>query len=392
MIAERLKNINEYYFSVKLAQLDAMRQEGKQVINLGIGSPDLAPHESVIETLAQHSRDISKHAYQSYKGSTELRQAVEKWYSDFYECSLNSVTEILPIMGSKEGIMQICMTYVNEGNLVLVPDPGYPTYAAAATIAGANVQYFGLHSDNGWLPNFTEIDQILSQHRKVTQKQTLMFINYPNMPTGAKANEEDFDDMIAFARANDILLVHDNPYSFILNDKPLSMMSRPHAMEVCLELNSLSKSHNMAGWRIGFIIGAAARLTGILKFSSNMDSGMFLPMQLAAAEALALGRDWYAGLNQVYKKRRSLVFEMLSKLNCAFDVKQVGMFVWAKVPQPFKDGFELSDFILENSNVFITPGGIFGSNGNSYIRVSLCAGEEIFKTTIRRLENLKVKQ
>ncbi|MDP4284230.1 MAG: aminotransferase class I/II-fold pyridoxal phosphate-dependent enzyme [Bacteroidota bacterium] len=377
----RLNGIEEYYFSRKLGQIDEMNKAGKQVINLGIGSPDLPPHSDVIKTLQEEAAKPGQHGYQSYKGSPVLRNAISKWYQKWYKVELNADTEILPLMGSKEGIMHICMTYINEGDVVLIPNPGYPTYKSAAKIAGAQVQAYTLKEENNWFPDFTELE------KNDLKKARLMFVNYPQMPTGQLPTEEMFKQLITFAKKHSILICHDNPYSFILNDKPMSLLSFEGAKEVVIELNSLSKSHNMAGWRIGMLLGAKERINEVLRFKSNMDSGMFLPLQLAAAKALDLDQDWIDAVNNVYKKRRKKVFELLRLLNCSFSDKQVGLFVWASIPATFKDGYELSDKVLNESNVFITPGGIFGSAGDQYIRVSLCTSEEKIGEAIERIKN-----
>jgi len=379
--SSRLNGIEEYYFSQKLRQIDEMNKAGKQVINLGIGSPDLPPHPDVIKTLQEEAAKPTHHAYQSYKGSPVLRNAISKWYQKWYQVELNADTEILPLIGSKEGIMHVCMTYINEGDIVLIPNPGYPTYKSAATIAGATVEAYTLKKENNWFPDFEELEKI------DLEKVSLMFVNYPHMPTGQLPDKQMFKQLIDFAKKHNILICHDNPYSFILNDEPLSLLSIEGAKEVVIELNSLSKSHNMAGWRIGMLSGAKERIEEVLRFKSNMDSGMFLPMQLAAAKALELDQDWYDSVNAVYKKRRKKVFELLHLLNCSFDEGQAGMFVWASIPKSYKDGYELSDRVLHDSNVFITPGGIFGSAGDKYIRVSLCTNEEKIADAITRIKN-----
>jgi LL-diaminopimelate aminotransferase len=379
--SSRLNGIEEYYFSQKLRQIDEMNKAGKQVINLGIGSPDLPPHPDVIKTLQEEAAKPTHHAYQSYKGSPVLRNAISKWYQKWYKVELNADTEILPLIGSKEGIMHVCMTYVNEGDIVLIPNPGYPTYKSAATIAGATVEAYTLKKENNWFPDFEELEKI------DLEKVSLMFVNYPHMPTGQLPDKQMFIQLIDFAKKHNILICHDNPYSFILNDEPMSLLSIEGAKEVVIELNSLSKSHNMAGWRIGMLSGAKERIEEVLRFKSNMDSGMFLPMQLAAAKALELDRDWYDSVNAIYKKRRKKVFELLHLLNCSFDEGQAGMFVWASIPKNYKDGYELSDRVLHDSNVFITPGGIFGSAGDKYIRVSLCTNEEKISDAITRIKN-----
>jgi len=378
-VAERLKGIEEYYFSTKLRQIDEMNKAGKQVINLGIGSPDLPPHPDVIKTLQEEAAKPNQHGYQNYKGSPVLRNAISRWYKKWYGVELNPDSEILPLIGSKEGIMHICMTYINKGDAVLIPNPGYPTYQSVAKIAGANVKLYTLKKENNWCPDFEELEKSDLTNVK------LMFVNYPQMPTGQLPSHEMFVELIAFAKKHQILICHDNPYSFILNDKPMSLLSIHGAKDVVIELNSFSKSHNMAGWRIGMLCGAKERIEEVLRFKSNMDSGMFLPLQLAAAKALELEQDWYDSVNSVYKKRREKVFELLVLLNCSFDKNQAGLFVWAAIPAEYKDGYELSDRVLNGSNVFITPGGIFGSAGDKYIRVSLCATEQKLEEAIKRI-------
>jgi len=380
-VASRLSGIEEYYFSQKLRQIDEMNKAGKQVINLGIGSPDLPPHPDVIKTLQEEASKHNQHGYQNYKGSSVLRKAISGWYKKWYDVELNPDTEILPLIGSKEGIMHVCMTYINEGDLVLIPNPGYPTYKSAAKIAGASIHAYTLTKENNWFPDFEEFEKI------DLAKVSLMFVNYPQMPTGQSPDKKMFEELIAFAKKHDILICHDNPYSFILNDKPLSLLSIEGAKEVVIELNSLSKSHNMAGWRIGMLCGAKQRIEEVLRFKSNMDSGMFLPMQLAAAKALELGQDWYDSINTVYKERRNKIFELLNLLNCSYDERQAGLFIWAEIPDQFTDGYQLSDQVLNTSNIFITPGGIFGSAGNKYIRVSLCATVEKISEAINRIKN-----
>ena len=385
-IADRLSGIEEYYFSTKLRQIDEMNKAGKNVINLGIGSPDLPPHPDVINTLAEEAKKPNQHGYQSYKGSPVLRNAISKWYKKWYNVDLNPDSEILPLIGSKEGIMHICMTYINPGDVVLIPNPGYPTYKSAATIAGANVIAYTLKKENNWCPDFDELQKL------DLQKVKLMFVNYPQMPTGQLPTNEMFDELISFAKKHQILICHDNPYSFILNDHPMSLLSVEGAKEVVIELNSFSKSHNMAGWRVGMLCGAKERIEEVLRFKSNMDSGMFLPLQLAAAKALELDQDWHDSVNAIYKKRREKVFALLDLLNCTYDKNQAGLFVWASIPENYKDGFELSDEVLEGSNVFITPGGIFGTAGNQYVRVSLCTNEEKLDEAINRIKNEKGKR
>ena len=381
-VAKRLDGIGEYYFSQKLREIDGMNKEGKNVISLGIGSPDLPPHPEVIKVLQEESAKPNTHAYQSYKGSPVLRNAIAAWYKKWYKVDLNADTEILPLIGSKEGIMHICMTYLNEGDFVLIPNPGYPTYKSAATIAGGKCMEYNLTKENNWLPDFKEIENNLYVNRV-----KLMFVNYPHMPTGQLPTKEMYEQLVAFAKKYNILIVHDNPYSFILNDAPMSMLSVTGAKDCVIELNSLSKSHNMAGWRVGALCGAKEKIDEVLRFKSNMDSGMFLPLQLAAAKALELEKDWHDSINKIYTARREKVFELLDLLQCTYSKSQAGMFVWAAIPPDYKDGYELSDKVLYGSNVFITPGGIFGTAGNKYVRVSLCCKEENIGEAIKRIRN-----
>jgi aspartate/methionine/tyrosine aminotransferase len=383
--AKRLEGIGEYYFSRKLREIEEMNRQGKQVINLGIGSPDLPPHPDVIRVLQEESAKANVHAYQSYKGSLVLRKAMAEWYARWYAVELNHETEILPLIGSKEGIMHICMTYLDEGDEALIPNPGYPTYSSAVKLAGGTIRSYDLKESNEWHPDFDELEAMDLSRVK------LMFVNYPHMPTGKLPEAVFFEQLLAFAKRHQILLIHDNPYSFILNDRPTSLLSGNGAKEWVLELNSLSKSQNMAGWRIGMLCGSAERIEEVLRFKSNMDSGMFLPVQLAAAKALSLGQDWYDAVNTVYRNRRSKAFELLDLLGCSYSQDQAGMFVWAKVPGAFTSGFELSDAVLYKSHVFITPGGIFGDAGDLYVRVSLCATEEKFNESIQRIRESLMK-
>jgi aspartate/methionine/tyrosine aminotransferase len=398
--AKRLEGIGEYYFSQKLREIDELNKLGKNIINLGIGSPDLPPHPDVIKVLQDESAKPNVHAYQSYKGSPVLRKAMSNWYKTWYNVDLNTDTEILPLIGSKEGIMHICMTYLNEGDFVLVPNPGYPTYRSAVKLAGGVCIDYDLKDENNFKPDFNEIEKTLVSlnsgagagiasltggSRKGALK--LMFVNYPQMPTGQLPSNDLFAKLVAFGKKHNILIVHDNPYSFILNEYPKSLLSVEGAKDVVLELNSLSKSQNMAGWRVGMLCGAGERIDEVLRFKSNMDSGMFLPVQLAAAKALSLGNDWYDEVNAVYRTRREKVFKLLNLLNCSFSKEQVGMFVWAKIPSKYKTGYELSDELLYKSNVFITPGGIFGNTGDGYVRVSLCSTGEKLEEAIVRINN-----
>jgi LL-diaminopimelate aminotransferase len=380
--SKRLEGIGEYYFSQKLREIDELNKQGKNVINLGIGSPDLPPHADVIKTLQEESAKPNVHAYQSYKGSPVLRKAISEWYKKWYDVELNADTEILPLLGSKEGIMHICMTYLNAGDKVLVPNPGYPTYRSAVKLAGGECVDYDLTEANNWEPDFDALDKLVAAGGTFK----LMWINYPQMPTGQLPSASLFEKIVAFGKKHNILICHDNPYSFILNSSPASLLAVPGAKDIAVELNSLSKSHNLAGWRVGVLSGAKERIDEVLRFKSNMDSGMFLPAQLAAAKALQLPKSWYEEVNAVYKKRREKVFELLDLLQCVYDKNQAGMFVWAKIPPSYKTGYEVSDEVLYNTGVFITPGGIFGKAGDGYIRVSLCSAEERFAESIQRIK------
>lgn len=381
--ASRLNGIGEYYFSQKLREIDELNKQGKNIINLGIGSPDQPPHQDVIKVLQEESAKPNVHAYQNYKGSPILRKAFADWYKKYYAVNLNIDTEILPLIGSKEGIMHICMTYLNDGDEVLVPNPGYPTYRSAVKLAGGVCIDYELKEENNYFPDFDALE------KADLSKVKLMWVNYPQMPTGKLPTRQLFEQLIAFGKKSNILICHDNPYSFILNKEPMSILSIDGAKEVALELNSLSKSQNMAGWRVGVLCAAKERIEEVLRFKSNMDSGMFLPLQLAAAKALSLDEDWYESVNKIYSERRKKVYELLDLLQCGYSKEQAGMFMWAKIPGSYKDGYAVSDDVLYNSNVFITPGGIFGSAGNQYIRISLCAPVAKFEEAIDRIINVK---
>jgi LL-diaminopimelate aminotransferase len=377
--AKRLGEVKEYYFSRKLKEIAQMRAAGKNVLNLGIGSPDLAPSESAIAVLITAAKNEGNHAYQSYSGIPELREAFVNWYAKYFKVELNPALEILPLIGSKEGIMHISMTYLEEGDEVLIPNPGYPAYRAVSNLVGATAVEYELSEARNWLPDLKKLAE-----RDLT-KVKIMWVNYPNMPTGKNAPFSFFEELIAFAKKHEILVVNDNPYSFILNNNPQSLLAVEGAKEVAMELNSLSKSHNMAGWRMGMLAGKAEYVQTILRFKSNMDSGMFKPLQLAAVEAFNNPQAWYNGLNEIYAKRREKVYELLDVLDCEYDKNGVGMFVWAKIPKVYENGFALADEVLEKCHVFITPGGIFGSQGDGYIRVSLCGKVAAFEEAIERL-------
>jgi len=383
-LAKRLNGIGEYYFSQKLREIDELNKQGKNIINLGIGSPDLPPHPDVIKTLQEESARPNVHSYQSYKGSPVLRKAISAWYRKWYNVDLNSDTEILPLIGSKEGIMHICMTYFEESTAVLVPNPGYPTYSSAVKLSGATPVYYSLKEVHNYYPDFEELEELIRTSQKPVRG---IFVNYPQMPTGQLPTTELFKNLVAFAKRNDILVIHDNPYSFILNDNPMSILAIDQAKDCVLELNSLSKSHDMAGWRVGMLCAAPERVNEVLRFKSNMDSGMFLPIQLAAAKALTLGKNWHEQINSVYGRRREKVFQLLDALSCKYSRRQAGLFVWAGIEQRFRDCYDCADTVLHKSNVFITPGGIFGTEGNKYVRVSLCAPEENIDEAIRRIKN-----
>lgn len=380
--AHRVSEVKEYYFSLKLKEIAGMIKDGKPVINLGIGNPDQPPAPEVLETLNQAALRPDTHGYQGYIGIPELRNSFSQWYKKFYGVSLDPESEVLPLMGSKEGIMHISMAFLNPGDEVLVPNPGYPTYSAVTQIVGAKERSYDLLEENNWQPDLEALEKL------DLSKVKIMWVNYPNMPTGAKASRTFFTALIDFAKRNDILICNDNPYSFILNEKPQSLLSIPGAKEVAIELNSLSKSHNMAGWRIGMAASNAEFIKYILRIKSNMDSGMFRPMQEAAARALMLEEKWYAEVNKVYKKRKELVLKIMSLLECSWQEDQVGMFIWARIPEKYSSSKELSDKILYEANVFITPGFIFGDNGEKYIRISLCTSEEKLQESINRIKNI----
>lgn len=348
----------------------------------------MPPHPDVIKTLQEESAKPNVHAYQNYKGSPVLRNAFANWYKQWYNVELNAETEILPLIGSKEGIMHICMTYFEQGSAVLVPNPGYPTYASAVKLSGATPLFYDLKEENNYEPDYEQLENLISEGSKFPlQGVKGLWVNYPQMPTGQPARKKIFEQLIAFGKKHNILICHDNPYSFILNDNPLSILSVDGAKDVAVELNSLSKSHNMAGWRVGVLCGDQQRIDEVLRFKSNMDSGMFLPVQLAAAKALSLPKEWYDEVNTVYRKRRDKVYQLLKVLQCNFSKQQCGLFVWAKIPGEFKDAYLLSDKVLYEQNVFITPGAIFGSGGDNYIRISLCATEEKIEEAIKRITN-----
>ena len=377
-VANRLHTVEEYYFSKKLREVNMLIANGKPIINLGIGSPDMEPPQKVIDAIKNSLKNPNAHKYQSYQGLPELRDAMSSFYKTHFNVSLSPQNEILPLMGSKEGIMHISLAYLNEGDEVLIPNPGYPTYQSVTKLVGAKPVFYELDAENNWLPNL----KILSQ--KDLSKVKLMWVNYPHMPTGAQPSKYLFEELVAFAKKYHILIVNDNPYSFVLNESPKSILSVAGAKEVCLELNSLSKTFNMAGWRVGMVVGDAEIINTILQVKSNMDSGMFLGIQKGAIEALKCTKMWYVTLNNVYQKRRDLVWQLADALNCTYDKEATGLFVWAKLPAHLKSEAFI-DSVLKNNHIFITPGTIFGSKGEGYIRFSLCASTEVLEEAIARV-------
>ncbi len=377
-VANRLQTVEEYYFSKKLREVNLLIANGKPVINLGIGSPDLQPPQKVIDAIMDSFKNPAAHKYQSYQGLPELRDAMAKFYKLNFSVNLSPATEVLPLMGSKEGIMHISMAYLNEGDEVLIPNPGYPTYQSVTKLVGAKGVLYELDEANNWLPDFEALE------KQDLSKVKLMWVNYPHMPTGANPTETLFEDLVAFGKRNNILIVNDNPYSFILNNSPKSILSVEGAKEVCLELNSLSKTFNMAGWRVGMVVGDSTHINNILKVKSNMDSGMFYGIQKGAVEALKCSSMWFATLNNVYQERRQLVWKLADALNCTYDKNASGLFVWAKLPAYLKSE-EFIDLVLKDNHIFITPGTIFGTKGEGYIRFSLCAPTEVLEEAIERV-------
>ncbi|MCH5242140.1 MAG: aminotransferase class I/II-fold pyridoxal phosphate-dependent enzyme [Muribaculaceae bacterium] len=381
--ANRVSDIKEYYFSKKLRELARLNSEGADIISLGIGGPDRAPDEKVITTLQKEAAKENNHSYQSYNGLPELRQAFANWYKTKYGVDLDPATEILPLIGSKEGILHISLTFLNPGDGVLVPDPGYPTYTSVSKLVGAEIFKYDLKEENGWLPDFEEIEKL------PLEKIKLMWVNYPHMPTGKQADPETFKKIIDFGKKHGIVIAHDNPYSFILNKEPLSILQIPGAIDIAVEMNSLSKSHNMAGWRVAMAASNPTFISWILKVKSNIDSGQFKPVMLAAAEALKLQDDWYDELYGVYEERRKIAEEIMETLGCDYDPKQRGLFLWGKIPEGVESGEWLADELFYKARVFVTPGFIFGKNGDKYIRISLCAKPEKLKEALKRVKEYK---
>ena len=380
MPAERLSAVSEYYFSRKLKEVAAMNAAGKDVISLGVGSPDMPPSQACIETLCREAQNPDGHGYMPYVGIPQLREAFASWYRKWYGVELDATKEIQPLIGSKEGILHVTLAFVNPGEQVLVPNPGYPTYTSLSKILGAELVYYDLKEENGWMPDFEALRAMDMSRVK------LMWTNYPHMPTGAKASMEIYEKLVALAREKNIVIVNDNPYSFILNDRPLSILSVPGAKDCCIEFNSMSKSHNMPGWRVGMLASNADFVQWILKVKSNIDSGMFRATQLAAVTALEAEKDWYEANNANYRERRLVAEEIMRVLDCRFDENQSGMFLWGRIPDTYANVEELTEKILHQARVFIVPGFIFGSNGARYIRISLCCKIERLQQALQRIK------
>ncbi len=378
--ATRLHTVEEYYFSKKLKEVRQLISEGKPIINMGIGSPDIPPHPSVIDAIQKAMFDDKAHEYQSYQGLLELRVGMSDFYQTNFGVHLDAATEVLPLMGSKEGIMHISMAFLNQGDQVLIPNPGYPTYEAVTKLVQATPVFYNLVANNNWQPDFEVIE------KSDLSKVKLMWVSYPHMPTGANGCIKTFQKLIAFGKKHHILIINDNPYSFVLNKKPLSIFQIEGAKDIALELNSLSKTFNMSGWRVGMVLGQHLFLDSILKVKSNMDSGMFYGIQKGAVQALQLGSSWFITQNEVYTKRRNLIFKLAELLNCTFDKNAVGLFVWAKLPENVTSSEAFIDHLLVTKHLFLTPGTIFGTNGEGYIRFSLCVNEKNIEQAIARFK------
>ncbi|WP_338410025.1 aminotransferase class I/II-fold pyridoxal phosphate-dependent enzyme [uncultured Flavobacterium sp.] len=377
--AKRLDSVEEYYFSKKLKEVRQLIADGKPVINMGVGSPDLLPSVKVIESIKNAMYDEKAHEYQSYQGLPELRFEMANFYQNYFNVGLDFNSEILPLMGSKEGIMHISMAFLNKGDQVLIPNPGYPTYASVTKLVQAKAMYYDLVDATNWQPDFEKLEQL------DLSKVKLMWVSYPHMPTGVNGSLELFERLIAFGKKHNILIINDNPYSFVLNEKPISILQAAGAKDIAIELNSLSKTYNMSGWRVGMVLGKASVIEAILKVKSNMDSGMFYGIQKGAIAALKLDKSWFTVQNKVYEKRKALVIQLAKKLGCEVDNDSVGLFVWAKLPSTIKSSEKFIDTILNEKHIFITPGTIFGSNGEGYIRFSLCVTEEKITEAIERI-------
>ncbi len=382
--ANRVNQIEEYYFSRKLREVAQLNAQGLDIVSLGIGGPDRMPAPEVVATLCQEAQSPNAHSYQPFMGLAELRQAMSRWYSRYYGVALNPDSEILPLIGSKEGILQIDLAFLNPGDGVLVPNPGYPTYTSAAKLAEATIYTYDLTEEGGWMPDFEALERLPLDQIK------LMWVNYPHMPTGTPASRELLERIVAFGRKHSIVIAHDNPYSFILNPEPLSILSVEGAKDICLEMNSLSKSHNMAGWRIAMLASNPEFLSWVVKVKSNIDSGQFKPKMLAAVKALDLGQEWYDELNAVYSSRRRLAEEIMTTLGCTFNPAQRGLFLWGRLPEEVDSAETFCDQVLHQARVFVTPGFIFGSNGSRYIRISLCATADRMQEALNRIKQTKI--
>lgn len=382
-LANRLNTVEEYYFSQKLREVRELIAAGNPVVNMGIGSPDLLPSDAVISAIKNAMSDAGAHQYQSYQGLPELRKAIADFYQTQFRVGTDFNSEILPLMGSKEGIMHISLAFLNEGDEVLIPNPGYPTYTSVTNLVGAIPKFYDLTDETNWQPDFAALE------KQDLSKVKIMWVNYPHMPTGANGNSELFQKLVAFAKKHSILLVNDNPYSFVLNENPISILETEGAKDVALELNSLSKTFNLSGWRVGFVIGNKTLIDAVLKVKSNMDSGMFYGIQKGAIEALKSDKSWFSEQNKIYDRRRELIFDLADSLSCSYDRNAVGMFVWAKLPDSIPDAEKFVDELLYEKHVFITPGKIFGSNGNRYIRFSLCLSEEKVREVLTRFPSSK---
>ncbi|MBO5225335.1 MAG: aminotransferase class I/II-fold pyridoxal phosphate-dependent enzyme [Parabacteroides sp.] len=381
--ANRVNSVQEYYFSRKLKEVAEMNAAGKNVISLGIGSPDLPPSEQTIATLCEHAQQPNEHGYQPYVGIPELRKGFSDWYKTWYHVDLDPKTEIQPLIGSKEGILHISLAFLNPGDGALVPNPGYPTYSSVSKLVEANLISYELKEELNWQPDFEELEKMDLSNVK------LMWTNYPNMPTGANASMELYEKLVAFGKKHNIIICNDNPYSFILNEHPLSILSVPGAKDICIEMNSMSKAHNMPGWRMAMLASNAQFVQWILKVKSNIDSGQFKPMQYAAVEALSAPKEWYDNMNRVYRSRRDLAGQIMDALGCNYDENQVGMFLWGKIPAEAAGSEAVADKVLYEANVFLTPGFIFGSCGDRYIRISLCCKNEALQEALNRIKQLK---
>ena len=382
--AERLSLVTEYYFSRKLKEVAQLNAEGKDIISLAIGSPDMPPSPQTIDKICEVAKLPDAHGYQMTAGIPEMREAMADFYKRWYNVDLDPKTEILPLIGSKEGILHVTLAFVNPGDTVLVPNPGYPTYTSLSKILGANIVYYNLKEDNGWQPDFDQLEEIVNRE---SLNCKLLWTNYPNMPTGGNARMETYERLVRFAKDHGIVVVNDNPYSFILNEKPISLLQVPGAKDCCIEFNSMSKTHNMPGWRVGMCLTNATFVSWIMKIKSNVDSGTFRGIQLAAAEALRNSAEWHHEANiETYSRRRQYAEQIMDVLGCTYDPKQVGMFLWGKIPADIQNVEDLTEKVLHEARVFITPGFIFGSNGERYIRISLCAKEEKIKEALERIK------